>query len=162
MWTKENRRRYDRSGLRYESDLTDEEWAEIAPFIPPAKPGGNKRTVNRKRCSATLRRNILTQGGRSGSQHHGISSSMRFCGQPFTKRVSRSVKYACGLTPFNLQVSISDARQAQFSAPSSLPANKLFFLDNATGRMARSTLLLSSSIRPSSRNRSSPSQWFSA
>ena len=46
MWTKENRRRYDRSGLRYESDLTDEEWAEIASFIPPAKPGGNKRTVD--------------------------------------------------------------------------------------------------------------------
>jgi hypothetical protein len=32
MWTKENRRRrYDRSSLRCESDLTDEEWAEIAP-----------------------------------------------------------------------------------------------------------------------------------
>jgi transposase len=46
MWTKENRRRYDRSGLRYESDLTDDEWAEIAPFIPPAKPGGNRRTVD--------------------------------------------------------------------------------------------------------------------
>jgi transposase len=46
MWTKENRRRYDRSGLRYESDLTDEEWAEIAPLISPAKPDGNKRTVN--------------------------------------------------------------------------------------------------------------------
>ena len=46
MWTKENRARYDRSGLRYESDLTDEEWAEIAPLIPPAKPGGNKRTVD--------------------------------------------------------------------------------------------------------------------
>jgi putative transposase len=46
MWTKENRRRYDRSGLRYDSDLTDEEWAEIAPLIPPAKPGGNKRSVN--------------------------------------------------------------------------------------------------------------------
>src|ERR1700678_2966469 len=46
MWTKENRRRYDRSGLRYESDLTDDEWAEIAPLIPPAKPGGNKRSVN--------------------------------------------------------------------------------------------------------------------
>ena len=28
------------------SDLTDEEWAEIAPFLPPAKPGGNKRKVN--------------------------------------------------------------------------------------------------------------------
>ena len=31
MWTEENRRRYDRSGLRYESDLTDDEWAESRP-----------------------------------------------------------------------------------------------------------------------------------
>ena len=46
MWTRENRRRYDRSRLRYETDLTDDEWAEIAPLIPPAKPGGNKRSVN--------------------------------------------------------------------------------------------------------------------
>ena len=46
MWTKENCRRYDRSGLRYETDLTDDEWAEIAPMLPPAKPGGNKRLVN--------------------------------------------------------------------------------------------------------------------
>src|SRR5450631_3114679 len=46
MWTKENRRRYDRSGLRYESDVTDDEWAEIAPLLPPAKTGGNKRHVN--------------------------------------------------------------------------------------------------------------------
>ena len=46
MWTKENRHRYDRSHLRYEHDLTDEEWTEIAPEIPPAEPGGNKRTVD--------------------------------------------------------------------------------------------------------------------
>jgi len=46
MWTTENRARYDRGHLRYESDLTDEEWAEIGPQIPPAKRGGNKRTVN--------------------------------------------------------------------------------------------------------------------
>ena len=46
MWTTENRGRYDRSRLRYPSDLTDEEWALIAPLIAPAKPGGNKRTVN--------------------------------------------------------------------------------------------------------------------
>ena len=45
MWTNENRCRYDRSHLRYESDLTDEEWGEIAPLIPPARRGGNKRTV---------------------------------------------------------------------------------------------------------------------
>ena len=38
--------RYDRSKLRYPSDLTDAEWALIEPLIPPAKRGGNKRTVN--------------------------------------------------------------------------------------------------------------------
>jgi transposase len=46
MWTIENRRRYDRSGLRYPSDLTDEERSLVAPQIPPAKRGGNKRTVD--------------------------------------------------------------------------------------------------------------------
>ena len=46
MWTVKNRRRYDRSGLRYPSDLTDEEWSLIAPQIPPARRGDNKRTVN--------------------------------------------------------------------------------------------------------------------
>ena len=45
MWTNENRSRYDRIKLRYPSDLTDEEWALIAPLIPPAKRGGNKRRV---------------------------------------------------------------------------------------------------------------------
>src|SRR5690349_22000180 len=44
MWTNENRARYDRSKLRYPSDLTDEEWALVAPLIPPPKLGGNKRT----------------------------------------------------------------------------------------------------------------------
>ena len=46
MWTTQNRKRYDRSQLRYPSDLTDDEWAYVAPLIPPAKPGGNKRTVD--------------------------------------------------------------------------------------------------------------------
>jgi transposase len=45
MWTNENRCRYDRSKLRYPSDVTDDEWALIAVLIPPAKRGGNKRTV---------------------------------------------------------------------------------------------------------------------
>src|SRR5262249_45028287 len=45
-WIAENRARYDRSSLRYPSDLTDAEWALIEPRIPPAKRGGNKRTVN--------------------------------------------------------------------------------------------------------------------
>ena len=48
MWTKENRARYDRSKLRYESDLTDAEWALVAPLLPPAKHGGAHRTVNER------------------------------------------------------------------------------------------------------------------
>lgn len=46
MWTNENRGRYDRSLLRYPSDLTDDEWCLVEPLIPPAKRGGNKRHVN--------------------------------------------------------------------------------------------------------------------
>jgi len=45
MWTDENRARYDRSKLRYPSDLTDEEWNLIQRLIPPAKRGGNKRSI---------------------------------------------------------------------------------------------------------------------
>jgi len=46
MWTAKNRARYDRSRLRYPSDLTDEEWSLIERLIPLAKRGGSKRTVN--------------------------------------------------------------------------------------------------------------------
>ena len=46
MWTNENRARYERSGLRYPSDVTDAEWALIGPVIPPAKCGGGKRKVD--------------------------------------------------------------------------------------------------------------------
>ena len=45
MWTSDNRDRYNRDNLRYPSDLTDAEWAEVEPLLPPARPGGNKRTV---------------------------------------------------------------------------------------------------------------------
>ena len=46
MWTSENRGSYDRGKLRYPSDVTDGEWAHIAPLIPPAKRGGRKRGVD--------------------------------------------------------------------------------------------------------------------
>ncbi len=45
MWTSKNRARYDRSKLRYPSDLTDDEWRLVEPLIPPGKTGGGKRTV---------------------------------------------------------------------------------------------------------------------
>lgn len=46
MWTADHRRARNRKGLRYPSDLTDEEWALVEPMIPPAKRGGRKRSVN--------------------------------------------------------------------------------------------------------------------
>src|ERR1700693_6138516 len=46
MWTAKNRGRYDRSKLRYPSDLTDDEWGLVEPLIPPARRGGNKRHVD--------------------------------------------------------------------------------------------------------------------
>ena len=48
MWTSKNRGRYDRSALRYPSDLTDDEWALVEPLIPPARRGGNKRHVDER------------------------------------------------------------------------------------------------------------------
>ena len=46
MWTTDQRRAHERTGLRYPSDLTEAEWALAAPFIPPARRGGRKRTVD--------------------------------------------------------------------------------------------------------------------
>ena len=48
MWTEVNRARYDRSQLRYPSDLTDEEWDYVRPMIPPAKRSGRKREVDER------------------------------------------------------------------------------------------------------------------
>ena len=48
MWAQENRARYDRGKPRHPSDLTDEEWAIVGPLIPPAKRGGNKRTIDER------------------------------------------------------------------------------------------------------------------
>ncbi len=46
MWKPEHRRAARRRGLRYESDLTDAEWALVAPLIRPAKRGGRPRRVD--------------------------------------------------------------------------------------------------------------------
>jgi transposase len=46
MWKPEHRRTAERHGLRYPSDLTEAEWALVAPMIPPARHGGRPRDVN--------------------------------------------------------------------------------------------------------------------
>jgi len=49
MWTEQSRGRMAgiaRKTKRYRSDLTDEEWALVEPFIPPARRGGGKRRTD--------------------------------------------------------------------------------------------------------------------
>lgn len=55
---------------------------------------------------------------------------------------------------------MSDAITAQFCAPASRPAKSAFFRLSAIGRIVRSTVLLSSSIRPSLRKSVRPSQYL--
>lgn len=45
-WTGTAREEHSRKGLRYPSDMTDREWDLLAPFIPPAKTGGRRRTTD--------------------------------------------------------------------------------------------------------------------
>ena len=45
MWTKITRRKYERAGLRYASDLRDAEWGLIEPFLPPPRRMGRPRTT---------------------------------------------------------------------------------------------------------------------
>lgn len=45
-WTAQHRLAADRRGLRYQSDITDAEWALVAPLIRPAKRGGRPRKVD--------------------------------------------------------------------------------------------------------------------
>ena len=45
-WTETTRLKYSRGQLRYASDTTGEEWALIAPYMPPPRPLGHPRTTN--------------------------------------------------------------------------------------------------------------------
>lgn len=44
MWTEITRAKYRRDDLVYASDMRDEEWAEIAPLLPPPHRRGRPRT----------------------------------------------------------------------------------------------------------------------
>ena len=46
LWTKKNRRRYERRGLRYESNLSDEEYVLIESFLPPERSISRRSLVN--------------------------------------------------------------------------------------------------------------------
>jgi len=55
MWNPEHRLAADRRGLRYPSDLTDAEWALLAPLVPPAP----RWTQALGRCARGSRRDFL-------------------------------------------------------------------------------------------------------
>lgn len=44
-WTDIARAEHNRDRLRFPSDLTDREWAIVAPLTPPSRPGGRPRTM---------------------------------------------------------------------------------------------------------------------
>src|SRR5215472_3594430 len=48
-WTEITRPKYQREGLRYASDTTEEEWAVIAPLLPPAHRRGRPRETSLRR-----------------------------------------------------------------------------------------------------------------
>jgi transposase len=53
MWIPTTRRQYSRDSLRYETDLTDAEWALIAPLLPePHARGRPRRWSNREILNA--------------------------------------------------------------------------------------------------------------
>ena len=93
MWTSRNRARYDRSKLRYPSDVTEEDWELIVPLIPPGKSGGGKRTVIMREVVNGLMCVLST--GVSGAQSRKTcrrkarSTTILICG-PMTAHCSAS------------------------------------------------------------------------
>lgn len=55
MWTDEQRERHEPRKGRYPSDMTDAEWAVIAPMIPPASTGGRSRKTDMREVFNAIR-----------------------------------------------------------------------------------------------------------
>ncbi len=56
-WTELTRRRHARVGGKYAGDLTDAEWAVIAPLMPPLRTTGSRRVV--KELSILIERRVI-------------------------------------------------------------------------------------------------------
>ena len=98
MWTAKNRGRYDRSKLRYPSDLTGDEWAHVEPLIPPAKRGGNRRHVDVREvmngimyvlstgCQWRAQHAVRLSRPMELGRHAGSHPSRALCGVPRARR----------------------------------------------------------------------------
>ena len=82
-WTEITRRQYRRDGLRYASDLTEEEWQSIAPHLPAAKPLGRRRATDLRRggqrhaLSAHHRLPVAPPAHGFPALHHGAAVLLR-------------------------------------------------------------------------------------
>ena len=79
MWTPTTRRQYSRDGLRYETDLTDAEWALIEPLLPEPRARGRPRRWSspgdpeRDLLCPARRHCLAAVAFRSAAQEHGLS-----------------------------------------------------------------------------------------
>ena len=75
-WTSVARAEHNRESLRYPSDLTDREWAPTAPFIPPTKSGGRRRTTDMRKVVnapvSTIRRYFHAEHDASPKNSQGV------------------------------------------------------------------------------------------
>ena len=62
MWTDATRAQHCRTSERYASDLTDAEWAVLAPLLPAARSGGRPRTTDMREVMNALLY-LLRSGG---------------------------------------------------------------------------------------------------
>ena len=62
FWTDIARAEHNRDRLRFPSDLTDREWAVVAPMIPAPRPGG--RHLGAEQASIPIYRLVQTGGDR--------------------------------------------------------------------------------------------------
>ena len=133
-------RRYDRSKLRYPSDLTDEEWAPTEPLIPPAKRGGNRWTVDaRERAPSTgsatavdWPRNAQPQGARLPASRLDPPDASVIA----TLGVSRNCRPAASWSGFCAPARFQLAGGPDPGNPASIP--ELVLLDSRPCRLARS------------------------
>src|SRR5271166_3805302 len=72
MWTEAARKRHAPRKGHYPSDLTDAEWALIAPLIPPAQRGGRPRETDMREVMNAVRYVL-----RTGCQWRQLPKSSR-------------------------------------------------------------------------------------
>lgn len=61
-WTDTARRDHVRPSKRYASDMTDREWAQLAPFLPPQRRLGRPRTTDLREVSTGCQWRMLPKG----------------------------------------------------------------------------------------------------